>query len=344
MINACKLCFHAITWLEHPEAAGTVGECSFGHSTPPQTWPVTAWSKAVQRLLTFYEIAEDDDAAAEPVFTLIQKDWSIFAFDDEALVSMFVREAVGADPLLEPGVRARLKSVSGLPDHVALWEEFASELKQRNRYFPSVALNEDDLAKVFWSGRTTVRSGETLFRARQLGSSVQVTEGEIGPPPPALATGGRANPAGIPYLYLSFTAHTSRHEVRAPNQSEIVVAEFRVKRDLKVLNLTSLIPPDLFEDDAVSGLHQYRYLRRLGEELGKPVRESDAQTDYVPTQYLCEYAKSLGYNGVVYPSAVDPSSNPGRNFVLFDATEAEWTGNHKRYRVTRVEAEFEELV
>jgi len=61
----------------------------------------------------------------------------------------------------------------------------------------------------------------------------------------------------------------------------------------------------------------HRYLKALGGELRKPIHSSDQPTDYIPTQYLCELAKSIGLDGVLYSSSVDPSGH-GRNLVLFD--------------------------
>lgn len=61
----------------------------------------------------------------------------------------------------------------------------------------------------------------------------------------------------------------------------------------------------------------HRYLKALGAELRKPIHPSDQPTDYIPTQYLCELAKSIGLDGVLYSSSVDPTG-AGRNLVLFE--------------------------
>uniref|UniRef100_UPI000A90F176 RES family NAD+ phosphorylase n=1 Tax=Roseovarius sp. BRH_c41 TaxID=1629709 RepID=UPI000A90F176 len=59
------------------------------------------------------------------------------------------------------------------------------------------------------------------------------------------------------------------------------------------------------------------FLESLGHELTRPVLPRSAATDYVPSQYLCEFIKKKGFDGVLYTSSV----GTGKNLALFD-TEA----------------------
>ena len=61
-------------------------------------------------------------------------------------------------------------------------------------------------------------------------------------------------------------------------------------------------------------------LERLGEELTRPVQPSGVAFEYVPTQYLCEYIKKKGFDGVLYRSSV--STDDGVNIALFYPTVA----------------------
>jgi CspA family cold shock protein len=56
------------------------------------------------------------------------------------------------------------------------------------------------------------------------------------------------------------------------------------------------------------------FLCRLGEELTKPVFPHKAHLEYLPSQYLCEFIKSLGYDGVLYKSSL----GDGDNYAIFD--------------------------
>lgn len=321
----------------------SLAECDFGHTQASNVWPANAWEDPVTRLLSFYEPADLGAEHAKPIEVLVQEDWGVFTYEKPEDVRQFLEHAVVDHAILKPGVLARLHVEHGVADHVALWEEFSQEIRRQNRYFPSTTLDLNDLEKSFESCADHVRRDSSLFRARVFEADRVVTADEMGAPPARYASAGRANPAGIPYLYLSFVERTAKHEVRASNQGEIIVGDFRVLEDLRVLNLANFHLPDIFEDDAVAGLLQYRYLKKLGSELGKPIKETDQQTDYVPTQYLCEYAKDRGFDGVVYPSAVDPNDSPGRNLVLFQTSKVEWKGTYRRYRVTKVQATFQKF-
>jgi hypothetical protein len=48
------------------------------------------------------------------------------------------------------------------------------------------------------------------------------------------------------------------------------------------------------------------------------VLPSGAAIDYIPSQYLCEFIKNSGFDGVVYRSSV----SDGINLALFDPNKA----------------------
>jgi hypothetical protein len=73
----------------------------------------------------------------------------------------------------------------------------------------------------------------------------------------------------------------------------------------------------------------------LGEELSRPVVPRSAPVEYLPSQYLCEFIKHCGFDGVVYRSSV----GPGVNVALFDANRAR-VGCVTPYQVDRVTVEI----
>ena len=76
------------------------------------------------------------------------------------------------------------------------------------------------------------------------------------------------------------------------------------------------------------------FLERLGEELTRPVLPSGAAIDYIPSQYLCEFIKKSGFDGVVYRSSV----SDGINLALFDPRKAQG-GAVSLYHVAKVSVE-----
>ncbi len=61
--------------------------------------------------------------------------------------------------------------------------------------------------------------------------------------------------------------------------------------------------------------------------------------DYLPTQFLCEFIKSLGFDAVEYKSAMNPD---GCNLAVFNDEKLVCEAS-KYYSVNRLEYEWKEL-
>jgi len=210
----------------------------------------------------------------------------------------------------------------------------------KNRYFLDEPLDTDrlkellaqlpadDLPQLWYRAR--IRTGETNYEIK-----------DMGPPPNRLASHGRANPPGIPYLYVGSQPDTAASEVR-PHTGEVAcVAEFKITAPLRAVDLRNprkLVSPFLLGD--ASAIGQLRadipFLERLGEELTRPVLPQGAAIDYVPSQYLCEFIKKSGYDGVIYRSSV----SEGMNLALFDPSKAEG-GDVSLYKINRVSVDVQ---
>jgi hypothetical protein len=323
-----------------------MGNCDFGHGYADETWPASAWDDSLTRLLALYEI--DDSGDGLPVAQQIQMDWQIFTLSQSQIQAFLESSGIASHPLLANGIAIRLRGTgtSNGPDHIASWARFSEEIRTRNRYFPTTVPDLTVLKTVIHESRKSISQGVTLQRARISLSEEVIPAEDMGAPPAHLASPGRANPVGIPYLYLAFEVPTCIYESRVPNHGYVSIGTFRLNRTVEVLNLAKITPPDLFsapDVDAVEELVRsvlfYRYLATLGQELSKPVRSSDGPTDYIPTQYLCELAKSMGFDGVQYASSVYPD---GHNVVLFDVDCAKCEAV-QLYRVTGMAATYEEV-
>ena len=130
---------------------------------------------------------------------------------------------------------------------------------------------------------------------------------------------GRANPKGIPYLYLSNNRDISMMELRPHIGETISCGEFIANRDLILIDCYSVDrtfgnvelifnPP---KDQA--GISQATW-SLINDAFAKPVSNSETTSDYVPTQILAELFKSEGYDGICCKS----SFGDGYNYILFD--------------------------
>jgi RES domain len=211
------------------------------------------------------------------------------------------------------------------------------EMMYRNRWFIDMNIDTARLRQLLdlllvqdlprhWY-RARIRTGDDTFPIDKMGA-----------PPKRLASHGRANPAGIPYLYVGSKPETATAEIR-PHTGEVAcVADFTIPniRAVDLRNPRKLVSPFIWSDASVIG--QLRadlpFLERLGEELTRPVLPQGAAIDYIPSQYLCEFIKKSGFDGVVYRSSV----SDGINLALFDPDKA-IGGAVALYNVSRVSVE-----
>jgi hypothetical protein len=204
------------------------------------------------------------------------------------------------------------------------WSGLREELKHRNRFFPEMGLDLDRLKELFPHLIFDELIPDQPFYRARIQSDSPYSKGEMGAPPEVLATRGRANPAGIPYLYLASTDLTAISEIRPHTGEKISVGEFFIPEGLKFVDLRQprkTVSPFILEDESdVATLRgDVMFLERLGEELTRPVLPKAAAIDYIPSQFLCEFAKKCGFDGVVYRSSV----SEGMNIALFNPTITE---------------------
>lgn len=199
------------------------------------------------------------------------------------------------------------------------WEKFMSSIKNINR-FHSNHINFELLNEFFCGPqmqRTIQKDSDSLFRAR-IADENGIKKEEMGPPPAKLATAGRANSAGISCLYLANDVVTTFHEIRARDLDYISVASFRLNKDLKIVDLSNLDNISPFSQ----GSFDYEWfainmsiLKKISIEIAKPLRRQDSELDYLPAQYISDFVKSLGFDGICYKSTLNKD---GLNYAFFD--------------------------
>ena len=124
-----------------------------------------------------------------------------------------------------------------------------------------------------------------------------------------LVTNGRANPDHIRYLYLCEDALTSVYEVRPYIGQAVSVAKSKLLRDIKVYDLTMEVP-ELIPD---SDVPLESLFNSIGRMFSRPY--TGEVSKYIPTQYLAEEIKKMGFDGLRFNSSLHEG---GVNLVLFD--------------------------
>ncbi|WP_427036607.1 RES domain-containing protein [Cytobacillus pseudoceanisediminis] len=211
------------------------------------------------------------------------------------------------------------------------WEEFVNYIKHENR-FHSNHVNYEVL-KDYIERLTTTVEDETFYRAR-ISNNKELDTEEMGAPPPSFATAGRANSEGISHLYLANDKGTVISEIRPSLSDTVYIGRFPIRQELKVVDFRLLKNLDVFSfTDPTMYAINLDIFNEMAKAISKPVRSGDSKLDYLPTQFIVDYIKSLnetesaGYHGIVFESTLSTS---GYNLMVFDPSQLICTRVEKR--------------
>lgn len=164
-------------------------------------------------------------------------------------------------------------------------------------------------------------------------------------PKPHSALEGRANPKGIPCLYVATTKHAAMSEVRPWIGALVSVAQFSAVRPLSIVDCSVLHDQHLNllldwkpNQAATPERIQDFVWAAIDAAFAEPVSRVDDVAEYAATQILAELFKSEGYDGVAYKSAFGEDAY---NVALFDLDSAKQL-DCALYEVTGTAFEFEE--
>lgn len=134
----------------------------------------------------------------------------------------------------------------------------------------------------------------------------------------------RANPRGIPCLYLSTRKETAMSEVRPWIGSLISCGLFKTARELRIVDFSvhhDKTSNFYFEEPDATEREQSVWTN-IDQAFSNPVTREDVSTDYIPTQVIAEFFKCEGYDGIAYKSTF---GKDGYNVALFNLNDAALT-------------------
>lgn len=133
------------------------------------------------------------------------------------------------------------------------------------------------------------------------------------------ATDGRANPKGIPYLYLANERNTAVAEMRPWKGAKCSVGQFRVNKDLRLIDFSKDKSSKFFFNEPDAHQKELSVWSHINQAFSRPVSTSEQNSEYVPTQIITEVFKSNSFDGIAYKS----NFGKGHNIALFDLETAE---------------------
>jgi len=340
-MNCCISCFIDPGLKNRIEALSTdIGDCDFCESKNIKIISCDGLSTSFDQLFELYANHADAGRSLQiPKPVLLHEHLEIYwrkLFNLELLKPRDIKQLVNqigrgstfytAELFEQPVEYEFLVTTAAMPaeDLQLKWDSFSKEIKEKNRFFLSEVIETDTLDSVFGRLSDTYPANTVFYRARI--SEEPLPLAKLGKPPANLTTPGRANPVGIPYLYVSESEKTTLYETRIALHEGITIGKFIAREPINFVSLKNITDYGPFEIlDKGFTLEEFilfrPYLQKLGDELSKPVRKQDANLDYLPTQFLCEYIKSkLGFDAVEYKSAMNPV---GYNLAIFNDAKLE---------------------
>lgn len=306
----CSNCFSDSFLQNHIKAVSSKdGKCSFCKSNNVKLINPKDLYDKFEPLLDLYT----PDSKGEKLNVLLQSDWNVFTFNQirqqNELLKLISDNELGLDIKYKPKYELEQKDIMQ-------WELFREELKHNNRFFPKGAMTVEQIEPFAGFIGVKIDVSTKFYRARINTSDQEFCKKEMLKPPKNIVLNGRANPVGIPYLYIASTPQTAIAEVRPHKGETLTVAEFENSKVLELADLRnpkSTISP--FSDIELDIIYKNMpFLTLLGNELSKPIIPRTTNLEYLSSQYLSEIFKHIGFHGIIYKSSV----SDGNNYVIFD--------------------------
>jgi len=232
------------------------------------------------------------------------------------------------------------------------YRKFERYIKKKNQYYLKKE-HKDFLEYLLNSSkkRSVILNKNSLLWRAQIGHSwkslyeKKIKIDEIPAPYPKsrmipqvnAAREGRANPKGIPFLYLATDKETSMSEVRPWIGSYLTVASFILLKDLKIVDFSRDNEPFL---SSLFGKIDENKIEKLiwsdiNRAFARPIENDEKTAEYTPTQIIAEFFKNNGFDGIGYKSSL----SSGYNIALFNIKNAE-PNNLYLYYVDKINFEF----
>lgn len=315
-MKICTCCFSDKELKSFISSSTDIGDCDVCESTNQARLDISELFDFFQELLDNFTVSQH----GIPIISKIKSNWSFFSSES---IANKILNFVLPNVLTEiSSTKINIDYTEDIIENHNHWEVLKEELKWQNRFVINIERLEDLGWDGFFNTQFILCKDVELFRARlhhQSGLPVYKPE-EMTCPQKESTIGGRANPSGIPFLYLSDKPETVLYEIRASYLDELSVGTFQLKPDIDSIKIvdftedTSLFQPN---STSINKTIKGKLLRhKISSDLSKPMRRYDTELEYIPTQFICEFIKVFtGAKGIRFKSSLHPTGN---NIVLFD--------------------------
>ncbi len=213
----------------------------------------------------------------------------------------------------------------------------ANELQYENRFFTDFRFQR----LLYWYAmrpenpkvpKCTLNAGTILFRARIYDAKNDAEEktpefqgygqqGSFVPLDNDIVPEGRINPARIRYLYTAHSVMTAVAEVNPRIKEKVSVAEIKTLKALEILSFCPWWTSTPLVNGKTNPLYEWQDSLRLAFTRVFNRNYQNAG-DYLLCQYVSEFIKNLGYDGIAFRSSrvkMDPENDrQDINYTIFN--------------------------
>lgn len=218
-----------------------------------------------------------------------------------------------------------------------IWDEFSYNIKYKNRYFikNDITTILDNVMR--YCGVSPF--GDLIVVRARIGDFLEEDRKKMKSPPCEKTFDGRGNPKGISYFYTAMEVETAIAEIRPYAGSIVTVATFKGKKEFNLIDfrLIEINKNKRLSEKKIDDLER-AFIKIILDELSKPILEENS-IDYIPLQYIIEYLKEKGSDGLIYKSSVIKN---GFDIIFFDDDNFEMIQN-TLYYIDEVKCIFHEI-
>ncbi|TGK82689.1 hypothetical protein EHQ31_18695 [Leptospira montravelensis] len=152
------------------------------------------------------------------------------------------------------------------------------------------------------------------------------------------ATQGKFNKHKVSIFYGATNLDTVISEMRPHPGHHVSIAQFKTKKNLKIIDLTSFKLENFCNSD--KELWSYNFLSHLQNFINTPILPEEKKSLYKFTIAIAEYFNQNSYSGLLYKSSI---SN-GNNVALFDKQVTLIPGSAELYKISSVTFKKEKVI
>ncbi len=341
MNRCCSNCFSEFEIIKFIESCHVIGDCDYCGSRDINVCAVEDVGRFIMEGVERYY----EDAANQVSYVSVDGGYQLPTLDIEDI--LLEEQYIFGDRLEEPHdllkdlvtndetpyVRKSLYGPPpGDPDEIRYWENFCKKVKTEKRFTIFLSSSEENqydynqpkeflnhLTKNFMPTLIEVLQPQTkIFRARIDNGTKKWFHKDLTSPPPQNSRNSRMNPPGISFFYGGLSPDVCIHEIGPRVAENVVVAEFEAIKQLFVLNLTKAIKSrrSIFDPKYSFSYEEYfkPFLEHFIKNISRPIRKSNSEIEYVPTQVFTEFIKTTNFKSYYYSQ----DGNGNENDVFID--------------------------